>query len=109
MFMIIALAIVFVILISFALVKDRKIFIPTVKTNAHLMIACGLCNAITNLIVMISIGRLKVNQSLLFPLNGASGIVIAWAVSVFLYKEKLTKKQHLGLVLGVISIVFLNL
>ncbi len=108
MFMIIGLAIVFVILMTFALVKDRKIFIPTVKTNVHLMIACGLSNAITNLLVMVSTG-LGVNKSLLFPLNGAGGIVIAWAISVFLYKEKLSKTQHLGLVLGVISIVLLNL
>ncbi len=108
MFMIISLAIVFAILMSFALVKDRKIFIPTVKTNVHLMIACGLSNAITNLLVMVSTG-LGVNKSLLFPLNGAGGIIIAWAVSVFLYKEKLTVKQHLGLVLGIISIVFFNL
>lgn len=107
-FMLIALGIVFVILITFALTKDRKIFLPAVKTNLHLMVACGISNAICNLLVMVSTG-LGVNKSLLFPLVGAGGIVIAWAVSVFLYKEKLTKKQHLGLVLGVISIVFLNL
>ena len=72
------------------------------------MIASGVSNAITNLLVMVSTG-LGVSKSLLFPLTGAGGIVIAWGVSIFLYKEKLTKAQHFGLVLGIISIAFLNL
>ncbi|MBQ8249274.1 MAG: DMT family transporter [Clostridia bacterium] len=107
-FMVIALAIVFVTLLIFALIKDRKIFLPTVKTNVHLMVLCGLSNAVANLLVMAATG-LGVNKSLMFPLISAGGIVIAWVVSVFLYKEKLSKKQHLGLALGVIAIVFLNI
>ncbi len=107
-FMIISLAIVFIVLFGFAIVKDRHIIKPTLKTNGHLMIACGLSNAITNLLVMVSTS-ININMSLLFPLLGAGGIVIAWAISVFFYKEKLAKTQHFGLVLGIVAIVFLNI
>ena len=50
-----------------------------------------------------------ISKSLMFPLISAGGIVLTWIISLFFYKEKLTLKQNIGMVLGVISIVFLNL
>lgn len=107
-FMVIALAIVFIILFSLAIVKDRSVMLPTIKSNSHIMIACGLSNGIANLLIMVATG-LSISKSLLFPLISAGGIVITWLVSVFLYKEKLSKKQNMGLVFGIIAIVFLNI
>ena len=106
-FMIIALAIVFVVLAAFALVKERREILPSMRSGALLMVVCGLTNGLVNLLVMLA--SPLVNNSVFFPLISAGGIVLTWIISVTLYKEKLSMKQNIGLVLGIASIVFLNL
>ncbi len=106
-FMIIALAIVFLVLFAFVLVKERREIIPSVKGGGLIMILCGATNGLVNLLVMLA--SPLVDNSVFFPLISAGGIVLTWIISVFLYKEKLSLKQNIGLVLGIISIVFLNL
>jgi multidrug transporter EmrE-like cation transporter len=71
------------------------------------MVLCGLANGLVNLFVMIA--STIIPNSVMFPLISAGGIVLTWIISVFLYKEKLSMKQNIGLVLGIVSIVFLNL
>ena len=106
-FMVIALAIVTLFLFCFILFKERGEIIPSVKCGAHLMVLCGLANGLVNLFVMIA--STIIPNSVMFPLISAGGIVLTWIISVFLYKEKLSMKQNIGLVLGIVSIVFLNL
>ena len=106
-FMIIALAIVFVALLVFVLIKERREIIPSVKAGGVAMILCGATNGLVNLLVMLA--SPLVNNSVFFPLISAGGIVLTWLVSMFLYKEKLSAKQNIGMVLGVLSIIFLNL
>ena len=71
------------------------------------MVLCGVANGVVNLLVMVA--SLTIEKSVMFPLISAGGIVLTWIISVFLYKEKLSMKQNIGLVLGIVSIVFLNL
>jgi multidrug transporter EmrE-like cation transporter len=106
-FMIIALAAVFVALSILVLVKERKEILPSLKSGAPLMVVCGLANGLVNLFVMLA--SPIVPNSVFFPLISAGGIVLTWIISVTLYKEKLSMRQNIGLVLGIISIVFLNL
>lgn len=106
-FMVIALAMVSLFLLVFILFKERGEIIPSVKCGAHLMVLCGIANGLVNLFVMIA--SAVIPNSVMFPLISAGGIVLTWLISVFLYKEKLSVKQNIGLVLGIISIVFLNL
>jgi len=106
-FMIISLAVVAAAFIVISLVSEKKLIIPSLKSGAHLMIACGLTNGAVNLFVMLA--SVTVNKSVMFPLISAGGIVLTWLISVFMYKEKLDARQNLGLIFGVASIVFLNL
>lgn len=106
-FMVLALAIVALFLVGMAVVKERKWILPSLKCGIVLMIAAGVANGVVNLLVMLC--SKTVDKSLLFPLISAGGIVVAWLVSVFIYKEKLSAKQNIGMLLGVASIVFLNL
>lgn len=106
-FMVIALAIVSLFLLVFIFFKERREIIPSVKCGAHLMVLCGIANGLVNLFVMIA--SKVIPNSVMFPLISAGGIVLTWLISVFLYKEKLSVKQNIGLVLGIISIIFLNL
>jgi multidrug transporter EmrE-like cation transporter len=47
--------------------------------------------------------------SVMFPVISAGGIVISFIISLVLYKEKFSIMQYIGLILGITSIVLLNL
>ena len=106
-FMVISLAVVFVVLATLVLFKERHEILPSLKAGAPAMVLCGVANGVVNLLVMVA--SLTIDKSVMFPLISAGGIVLTWVISMFLYKEKLSMKQNIGLVLGIISIVFLNL
>lgn len=106
-FMILALAIVVVFLGILAFIKEHKDIKMVAKAGWHLAIACGFMNGIVNLFVMILSGIMPV--SLMFPMISAGGIVVTYFVSRFFYKEKLTKTQLVGFVIGIVSIIFLNI
>ena len=67
----------------------------------------GIINGLINLVVMILTPLLP--NVVLFPSISAGGIVTAYFVSRFLYAEKLTRIQNIGFILGVFSIVLLNI
>ena len=105
-FMIIALAVVVVVLIASGLMQKgskAEMLKPCLKYGA----VKGLGNVFLNFLVMVTSATLP--NSVLFPSISAGGTVVTYLCSVFVYKEKLTKTQTIGYVLGIISIVFLNL
>jgi len=106
-FMIAALAIVTVVLTLFITSKERTQFKFFVKSGWHLAIGCGIMNGLVNLFVMILSGRMPV--SVMFPLVSAGGIIVTYFVSRLAYKETLSKLQFVGFVLGIASVVFLNI
>lgn len=107
-FMIVALAMVSLILCFFVFIKERKDIKAVAKFAYIPAIACGLVNGAVNLFVMmLSNGMMAV--SLMFPLISAGGIIITYVVSRFIYKETLTKLQFIGFVIGIASIVLLNI
>jgi multidrug transporter EmrE-like cation transporter len=72
------------------------------------MMLCGAANGAVNLFVIL-LSTNKMNPSLMFPLISAGGIVITSLVSIFVYKEKLSLLQYIGVVMGIGAIVFMNL
>ena len=106
-FMIIALAIVTIFMLTFSLFTERKEIKIYVKSGWWLAILSGVINGAINLFVMILSGRIPV--SLMFPLISAGGIIITYLISKFFYKEKLSKTQFAGFIIGIISVVFLNI
>lgn len=106
-FMITALLIVVGIMAIATLLKERKNAGKYIRTGWYLSLGCGALNGMVNLFVMILTGLMSV--SLMFPLISVGGIVLTFIVSKVFYKEKLTTAQHIGFLLGVGAIVFLNL
>ena len=106
-FMIIALASVVIGLLIVSLISEHTTIIKCVKVGWYLALPCGIMNGVVNLFVMLLSARMPV--SLMFPLVSAGGIVITYFVSRFVYKEKLTKVQLIGFVLGVGSVILLNI
>ena len=106
-FMILALVIVVLFLGIFTLKEERADIRSYCKYGWHVAVVAGIFNGIVNLFVMILSGKMPV--SVMFPLISAGGIVMTYIVSKVLYKEKLTLTQFVGFVLGVLSIVLLNI
>lgn len=106
-FMIVALGSVFLTLLICSLFTERADVGFCLKRGSYLMALCGIANGFVNLSVMILATRM--NASVMFPVISAGGIILSWGVSRFLYKERLTSKQNLALVLGIGAVVFMNL
>lgn len=107
-FMVVALIIVLAFNAAMMLLKERGEAKSLLKQGLPMMIGAGAANGVVNMLTMV-VSAAGVSKSLMFPLISAGGIVLTWIISLFFYKEKLTLKQNIGMVLGVISIVFLNL
>lgn len=105
-FMIIALLIVCVLFAVITFVKKE-----TEGTDIKASLICGglfgVLNGIMNLFVMILSEKMPV--SLMFPIISAGQIIVTYLMAKTVYEEKLSRKQLYGLILGIISIVFLNI
>ena len=106
-FMIVALVISAIAMGIFALCTEKKKVLPHLKAGFWLYTANGLANGITNFLVIFL--SLRTPASVMFPVISAGGIVLTFLISLFFYKEKLSKWQILGSALGLVSVIFLNL
>ena len=106
-FMTYALLMVVVMLSFFVFAKETKEVKISLKSGWIFAVVCGLMNAVVNLFVMLLSGKMP--ASLMFPLISAGGIVLTYIISKFFYKEKLSKLQLTGFILGTASVVLLNI
>mgnify|MGYP003302583833 CR=1 FL=1 len=106
-FMIVSLFIVALAMLVFTLKYERTEASQYVRYGWHFALLCGIMNGVVNLFVMILSARMPV--ALMFPLISAGGIIITYLVSKFFYKEKLAAMQLTGFLIGIVSVVFLNL
>ncbi|MDO4618076.1 MAG: hypothetical protein Q4B31_00970 [Clostridia bacterium] len=106
-FMIVALLIVTFIFLIFSFSTERKDIKPTLKKGIYFPIIVGALNGTVNLLVMVLGNMMPV--SLLFPLLTSGGIIGNYFLSRFYFKEKLSTVQTMGLIAGIIAVVFFNI
>ena len=106
-FMIIALAAVTVVISLIAVFSEKRDCIDTVKGGGVFMVLAGLFNGAANLFVMLAVSGM--NASIAYPVISAGGIILTWLTSRFIYKERLSMMQNISLVLGIISVVLMNI
>ena len=106
-FMTLALASVTVVFFIITFATERQTFVPSLRHAPLLSLLCGTANGATNYIVMVLVTSMQ--ASIVFPVISGGGIIITWIVSKLIYKENLTAKQNIALVLGIISVVLMNL
>ena len=106
-FMLLAYGMSVVILLICALFLEKKDTWKNLKTGLVYWAGNGLFNGMVNFLVLVLSGVMA--ASVMFPLISAGGIVAAFLVSLFIYREKLSTAQIIGLAFGIISVVFLNL
>ncbi len=68
---------------------------------------CGICVAFNNCINLYLVG--VVDSAIMFPIVNGMPFVIAVILSFVLFRERLNKRQTAGILLGVISMLFLCL
>lgn len=73
-----------------------------------LPIVAGMSSAFLNVFVLKLITS-SIPESVFFPIIGVGGIILTTLFSVGVYKEKLTATRWIGLGVGVVAIVFLNM
>lgn len=103
------LALIIVILASsvLAFIRERDQIKLYVQKGLTTGLLGGAANGVVNLMVMFLVGRLP--ASVVFPMISGGSIVLTYIVSRVFYKEKLSGRQTAGFLLGIISIVLLNL
>ena len=106
-FMILALAIVTVVLFAASLITGKKDIVKNLLHACLIAPGCGIMNGLTNMLVMILSGLMAV--SVIFPMISAGGIIVTYIISKFAYKENLTRMQFMGFLVGILSVVFLNI
>lgn len=104
-FMIIALSASFLILmtISLAMAKDARAELKNCVPFASLN---GIANALVNFLMLTIIGNIP--NTILYPTSSALSMIFTFLLAYFLYKERFSKYQYLGYIIGVVSIILLN-
>ena len=105
-FMLVALVIVAVVLFAVAAFAERGDVIDCTRRGGIEMTLCGLFNGASNLFVMLV--AVRMNASIAYPVISAGGIILTWVISRFFYKERLSLAQNISLVLGIASVVGMN-
>ena len=70
-----------------------------------LMLIGGVCVACNNKFNLYLSGVM--DSAVFFPIVNGGGLVLTTLAAVLLFKERLTKKQWIGICIGILSVVFL--
>jgi len=106
-FMIIALGFSTSVLLLIGLIKDGKDLGYVLKYGAIWTALAGCANGINNSLSMLINTMMPI--SIASPVKASVKILISFLVSVFLFREKFEKRQVVGVVLGTVALVLLNL
>ena len=105
-YMIIALSISTLFLLIYGLVTSKSIK-HDITSCAKYATANGVCNALVNLISLTLIGNIP--NTVLYPTSSGLGMIVTFIMCFMIYKERFRKRQYVGYVCGVISIILLNI
>ncbi len=109
LFMIVALAIVAILMFILALCsrEERTSVRETIRHGFLWAILCGVANGLTNYLVILL--NLRIPASTLFPVISSGSLILSFLYSIFVVREKFSTRQYIGFLIGVVSIVLLNL
>lgn len=96
-----------VIMFIMSFIKEKQSCKERFNKYIILALACGVVNAVNNLLVMVASG--KIHASIMFPIISGGSILATAALAYFYYKEKLSKQQLIGILLGTASVVCLSI
>ena len=107
LYMILALGISTVVLISASLITGETELKSTVRVGAPLALLCGLFNGAVNYLVIYL--NPFIAASVMFPVLAAGGIILIFPYALLVRREKFTLMQWAGFIIGIMSVILLNL
>lgn len=75
------------------------------KSIIYIAIFAGMCSATNNRINLYLSGEM--DSAVFFPIVNAGGLVLSILAAVLVFRERLSKKKMMGLILGILSVVVL--
>jgi len=99
------LLVAFICSLIYSRIRTKKSFKEVGFEKKHILLAivCGVCTYAMNILNLKLSGLLP--SQLFFPLVNGSAIVLSSLFSVLIFKEKITKKQLIGLIGGILSLI----
>jgi uncharacterized membrane protein len=99
----------FAFLCSFAYAKKEHARVGEIKKASFIFpILGGISSAVLNLFILLLISS-PLSESIIFPGIAVGGLIITMLFSVLAYGEKLPVHRWIGLGVGAVALVFLNL
>ncbi len=81
---------------------------PSPKTFRFLPISAGIFNTLLNAAV-IALVKTDLSTNLIYPVIAVGGIGLNLIVSLFVFKETLSKRQWIGMGLGIVAVTLLSI
>ena len=106
-FLIISLGGAAVLLFILGLIFERGSLKSSFKYGFLYGASAGIFNGINNLLALVTYNYLPL--SFISPVKTGLGIVLAFIVSLLLYREKFTRMQGASVAIGIVAVVLMNL
>lgn len=88
--------------------EDKSNWREVAKSSWYFPTAAGVSSAILNLFIILMVST-TLSPSVIYPGIAVGGLTLTTLASVIFFKERLTFSKWLGLGVGVVALVFLNL
>lgn len=106
-FMLVSLILATLLISTTAIIRERRTIMETVKRGVLFSFGSGLSNGIANYFGLIALAL--VPNAIVYPVKSAGGLVLTALMSIFIFKEKLRTAQYIGVGLGILAMVFINI
>lgn len=115
-FLVISFAISFIFAASMALISSKKEKKPLLEKNKDgkviwfllgIMVFSGICVGTNHKLNLALSGQIP--SAVFFPIVNGGNLVLTTLSALIIFHEKLTKKQWIGVILGILSVLFLCL
>ena len=106
-FQIISIGGSFILLAIIGLILDRDKLPYFLKHGSVYGVGAGICNGAKNFLTLVIYTLLPL--SIIAPMKTGLGMIATFALALLIYKEKYTKKQIIGVILGVVAVILLAL
>ncbi len=107
--MIMALLVVFAVNAVISVVMLKKELVPHLKAITPYGVGYGILNGCVNLGVMLLASNGVVGQSVYFPIVSVGTLVLVFAASLAIFRERFRPVQYVGVLCGVVTIVLLQM
>ena len=106
-FMLASLILATLLISTAAIIRERKTMTEAIWRGALFSFGSGLSNGIANYFGLIALAL--VPNAVVYPVKSAGGLVLTALMSIFIFKEKLRVAQYVGVGLGILAMIFINI